>query len=246
MERHLNLIKNETGINEKRVLPRFPFCYLIFKTYKDQERSEAKVFEVKDISLTGMQLGIKEGKHDFHKSSTFIGSLHWISSEIEVQGRIKWVTPHRVGVEFDEGVKLREDINKFLDLEQITKHIKPLHNPHYELETPTSLKYWLRADGPLELFVWTHPGGEFKIFQIIILDKFIEWEDIHGIKTGKLLSKRDLDTPLITEDEFIFSIDQDIDTAKEDLALKFLSFLPPEYLPHEVIEFIKLKLAHKN
>jgi hypothetical protein len=245
MERHFNLIKNETGISEKRVLPRFPFGYLVFKSLKDQERSDAKIFEVKDISLTGMQISIKDGKHDYHKSSTFIGTIHWVGEEIEVHGKVKWVTPSRVGMEFDPGEKQAKDIGEFLNLEKTSKHLKKLHSPDYELELPGNLKYWVHADGPIDLFVWTHPDGEFKKFQAIIYETFVEWEDIHGVKTGRLISKRDLDTPLITEDEFIFAIDQEIDTFKEARALDFINLIPKDYLPEEVFHFLKVKLGHR-
>ncbi len=245
MERHLNLIKNELGISEKRILPRFPFCYLVFRSVKDQERGESKVFEIKDISSTGMQIQVKTGKHDYHKSSTFVGHIFWVGKELEVHGKVKWVTPNRVGLEFDKGEKLSQDIQNFLSLDDAVQHLKPLHGQNYDLDLPSSLKYWLRADGPIELFVWTHNDGEFKKFQIIVYENFVEWEDIQGLKTGRLLSKRDVDTPLITEDEFVFSIDQSIDEQREELAIDFIEKIPEEFLPPQAIEFIKLKLRRR-
>ncbi len=245
MDRQFNLIKNETGISEKRVLPRFPFCYLVFRSAKDQERGEPKVFEIKDISQTGMQIEVKSGKHDYHKSSTFLGHLHWAHKQIEVHGKVKWVTPNRVGFEFDNGQKLSEDLSDFLSLDDAVAHLKPLHQNHYDLDLPASLKYWLRADGPVEVFIWTHNDGEFKKVQIIIFENFVEWEDTLGLKTGRLLSKRDIDTPLITEDEFVFSIDQTINREREELAALFINKIPEEYIPAEVCEFIKVKLRYR-
>ena len=57
MERHLSLIKTDYQEMEKRVFPRFPFGLMMFR----ESSSEKKVFEVKDISLTGMQISIKDG-----------------------------------------------------------------------------------------------------------------------------------------------------------------------------------------
>ncbi|MBL7664354.1 MAG: PilZ domain-containing protein [Bacteriovoracaceae bacterium] len=240
--KQFSLIKNEEGINEKRVLPRFPFCYFIFKTMRDQARGESKTFEVKDISVTGMQLAIIDGKHDFHKSSTFYGTIHWGNQELEVHGSVVWATPSRVGVEFDRGTKLVAGLKNFLSLDNIMPNLRPLHAPDYALELPGNLKYWLRADGPLELFLWKHSHGEYSKFQMIILENFIEWEDGHGLKTGRLLSKRDVDTPLITEDEFIFSIDNTVNKNTENLGLEFIKRIPEEFLSKECIEFIKFKL----
>ena len=51
----LNLVKDE-AVLEKRVFPLFPFSSLFFKVDK-----AGHIFEVKDISHTGMQIEIKDG-----------------------------------------------------------------------------------------------------------------------------------------------------------------------------------------
>ena len=57
MEPQLNLIKNVSAKIEKRVFPRFPFSYL---TFKGAHCAEGKVFEVVDISLTGMTMEVEK------------------------------------------------------------------------------------------------------------------------------------------------------------------------------------------
>ena len=75
MERRFNLIKSDFEKHEKRVLPRFPFCYL---TFKSDETS--RVYEVKDISYTGMQLALKDDEHNFKEDSALKGHIHWLGS----------------------------------------------------------------------------------------------------------------------------------------------------------------------
>ena len=58
MARHLNLVQSDFEQLEKIVFPRFPFCYLTFKC----DEYDTHVFEVKDISQTGMQLALKNGE----------------------------------------------------------------------------------------------------------------------------------------------------------------------------------------
>jgi hypothetical protein len=244
MERRLNLIKNQEGKSEKRVFPRYPLTYLIFKSMKEQANSEPKLFEVIDISETGMQLEIKAGKHDYHINSVVTGSVHWKGEELEVNGKVIWTTPRRVGVEFDETRNIKDNVSNFLNLKTIVEYLKPLHREEYGIELPGKLKYWLRADGPVELFVWQHSDGEISKFQVLIFDQFIEWEDAVGIKTGRLLSKRDADTPLISEDEFIFQIDTEVDPSRTERGSELISLISEDLLNKTLKEFLQVKLGH--
>lgn len=231
----LNLVRNDIHRNEKRTFPRFPYCFLTFKANK-----ESHVFEVKDISHSGMQLAFRDGEHHYQNDNQIKGKMHWQGREVELEGEIKWSTPERIGVKFSES--FLDDVKSFLSIDNIVKSLRPLHQSGLDLEVPRSLKYWLRGDGPNEIFVWCHPDGEFSRFHFIIMQNFIEWEDGKGVQTGKALTKRDLDTPLITEDEFVFEMDDYIDEEKTNLALKLLNTLPEQLLSSETIDFIRLKL----
>ena len=98
MERHLNLIKTDFEQTEKRIFPRFPFSYLTFKA--DSTSSERNVFEIKDISYTGMQLCLKDGGHDFTPGRQINGTVHWQKASLDTIGTVKWVSGSRIGVEF--------------------------------------------------------------------------------------------------------------------------------------------------
>ena len=81
MERHLNLVKSDFERLEKRILPRFPICYL---TFKASEEGSNRVFEVKDISDTGMQLALRDGEHSIEKGSSIKGTIRWQGREIVI------------------------------------------------------------------------------------------------------------------------------------------------------------------
>jgi hypothetical protein len=75
------------------------------------------------------------------------------------------------------------------------------------------------------------------------MEKYIEWADGFGLKTGRIMSKRDINTPLVDEDEFVFKIDEVIDDEKIDLACTLVSELTEEKLTSETLDFIRLKLG---
>lgn len=239
MARHLNLVKSDFEKLEKRVFPRFPFCYLTFKSSSKTEH----VFEVKDISQTGMQLGLKNGMHNMEESEQIHGSIHWLGKELDITGDIKWTTDRRLGVEFSTAPSLREKIGDFLSVKNFAQNLKPIHKMDVGSELPAKLKYWLRSDGPVELFVWQHLDGELAKFQILIMENFIEWEDGAGLKTGRIISKRDIDTPLITEDEFVFKIDPVIDDHKISLSKELTQKVTEDQLSAGTLDFIKMKLG---
>lgn len=238
MERRFNLIKSDFEKHEKRILPRFPFCYLTFKPDES-----ARVYEVKDISHSGMQLSLKEENHPFLEDSTLKGHIHWLGKNLDIVGTVKWQTANRVGVEFFKKREILDSVREFLQMDEMVKRLKPLHKVDDGLEIPARLKYWLQSDGPVEFFIWQHGDGEIAKFQILFLEIFVEWEDGLGIKTGRILSKRNVDTPLINEDEWVFNMDQNIDIEKLEKVKRLATLVSETLLPPEIRTFLVRQLS---
>ena len=238
MERRFNLIKSDFEKHEKRILPRFPFCYLTFKS-----DDTSRVYEIKDISHTGMQLSLKEAEHNFKEESALKGHIHWLGQSLDISGTVKWHTANRIGVEFQKKREVLEKVQDFLQMEAMVKRLKPLHKVDGGLEIPARLKYWLRSDGPVELFIWQHGDGEIAKFQVLFMETFVEWEDGLGVKTGRILSKRNVDTPLINEDEWVFNMDQNIDVERLSRVKELTSLITSELLPSETKTFLVRQLS---
>lgn len=238
MERRFNLIKSDFEKHEKRILPRFPFCYLTFKADGD-----SRVYEVKDISHTGMQLSLKEDEHQFKEDLALRGHIHWLGKNLDITGTVKWHTQNRIGVEFVKRREVIEKVQDFLETKEMAKRLKPLHKVSEGLEIPARLKYWLRSDGPVELFLWQHGDGELAKCQILFMEIFVEWQDGIELKTGRILSKRNVDSPLLTEDEWVFQIDQNVDVQKLEKVKKLIQLISDELLPEEVRNFIVRQLS---
>lgn len=239
MENHFSLIKNTRGTQEVRKLPRFPFCYL---TFKCDDGENDRVFEVVDISPSGIQLNLKSSI-SLKNGSLLSGHLHWAGDKIEIKAQVIWQNQQRVGLEFANMTQFRKEIEKFLTIPRFAKHLKPIHEMNFGAELPTNLKYWLRADGPCEVFIWNHPRVAFECFQILIMEHFVEWQDGIGLKTGRVLSKRNVDSPLLTEDEFVFLFDHEIDGKKLKQALSLIENTQSEYLDKETFNFLFMKLG---
>lgn len=239
MERHLSLIKTEYPELEKRVFPRFPFGFMIFR-----DVSHGKMmFEVKDISLTGMQLCFKDGTHNYTIGSSVSGELHWRGSQITLKGKVQWVREASLGLAFESSISFEEKMRSFLSFDNIVAHIKPLHKADLTFDLPNNLKYWLKADGVLDLYVWEHASQGISRFQVLMMEHFIEWEEGVGIKTGKVMTQRDLETPLSLEDEFIFEIDQEAQPLKIEMALGVVRKISEDLLPNDAKEFLIYKLG---
>jgi hypothetical protein len=240
MDRHLNLIKTGYKEIEKRIFPRFPFSYL---TFKGKERSDGHVFEVMDISYLGMQICLKNGGHSYITGHDIEGTVHWKGAKLNTIGTVKWVKGTRLGVSFIDSVDFENKVKKFLSVKNIIAGMRPVHNSGLELDLPANLKYWIRADGPVELFIWQHADGELSKFQFILLDHFVEWEDGKGLRTGLVLSKIDYDTPLSFEDEFLFQFEENLNLDVTQMAHRVISEMPEDYLNTDICNFLKTKLG---
>jgi hypothetical protein len=240
MPRNFSLIKSQTE-PEKRVLPRFPFCFL---TLKLDDKKMQHAMEVKDISYSGMQVQLKDGNHGLKTGQKVRGTLYWHQQKMSVQAEIKWTTPKRLGLAFEEQSELQDEVREFLSLQNIIPALRPIHSEDIGIELPVSLRYWLRADGPVEVFIWSHNDREHSKFQFIMFENFVEWEDGEGLQTGRVLTKRDVDTPLLSEDEFVFQIDTELDEDRLDKAVALIESLSEKHLPEDVISFLSRKLNY--
>lgn len=236
MQRHLNLVESDFEHFEKRVLPKFPFSYLIFKT-------TGQTFEVQDISFSGMQLAIKSGDLSGKENDILNGVVYWNGKELDIQSKIKWKKGKRLGVEFSHKTTQRNNVNDFLSVEAFSSALKPLHSEKLNLDLPSKLKYWLHSDGPAQIFIWQHNDGELSKFQIILMENFIEWTDGEGLMTGRVISKRGIETPLIDEDEFVFKIDSSLDKEKKITFKNFISKIDSSKLSQETLNFLSMKLG---
>jgi hypothetical protein len=243
MDRHLSLIKTDYQQLEKRVFPRFPFGFMIFREEGAQGANAKMVFEVKDISLSGMQLTWRDGAHSYTEGINIEGILQWRESTIRVIGKVQWITEGRIGLSFDSCISFENKMRNFLSFENIVTHIKPLHKNDINLDLPNNLKYWLKADGVLEIFVWEHSSSGISRFQILLMEYFIEWEEGVGVRTGRILTQRNLDTPLSLEDEFVFQIDDGAKQDKIDMALGVARKIQTDHLPSEARDLIVSKLG---
>ena len=241
MERQFGLIKSDLAQLKTRVLPHYPFCQMMFKESKDT-KEHRRVFEVKDITRTGMQITLKDGGHTHLPGDIIEGELHWKSEKVQVQCKVKWVQDAKLGVKFKSDETL-EGIKNFLSCENVSNALRPVHNQDIGLELPPTLKYWLRADGPVEFFLWQHSDGELSYFQVILFEHFVEWKDGEGVTTGRVMTQRDLDTPLVSEDEFVFKMDEGGAQDRVKMAQNLVDHLNEAHLPKAVIEFLKLKLG---
>lgn len=237
-ERRFNLIKTDFEQQEKRIFPRFPVCYLTFKP-----EQQARAYEVKDISYTGMQLGVLEGAQGLSEGQELQGTVHWLGERMSLQGRVMWSTGVRAGVEFIKRPETAKAVLKFLAEDRLVAALKPLHKVDYGADLPAKLKYWLRSDGPVEVFVWQHQDGELSQFQILLLENFVEWQDGVGLKTGRIMSKRNVDTPLLDEDELMFRVDPSLDDDKLQRVRSLVDKIPADLLTSQAKDFLLMKLS---
>ena len=219
----------------KRVFPRYPFSFLVFKA---QERA----FEVRDISFRGMQISLKDGEHGLSPGDCLNGELHWKGEVLSLDIQIKWAEKDTVGGAFERDGDFDKKIQSFFCVENILKELRPLHLQEAERELPKNLKYWFKSDGSVEFFVWCRGNGQISSFQGIVLDKFLEWEEGREVWTGRILKHRDLETPLDYWEEFFFEEDSMPNSFVVDFAHKIFSGLSKEHVSDEDRKFLLFHL----
>ena len=234
----LNLIKSASANLEKRILPRFPLTLMTFRA----DQFEAHSFEVRDISFSGMQVALKTGNHGLTINDEISGVLMWAGQKLKIKGTVRWCDEHRVGLLFDSTNGLATEIKKFLSTDILASRMRPLHHGSFEMDLPSDLKYWLKSDGPAEIFIWQHRDGELSRFQFLLMDKLIEWVDGAGIRTGQVVKHNDADTPLSFKEEIDFHVDTEPCTDSLEMAYNIINKISEDSLPKEALSFLSIKL----
>lgn len=239
----LHVIKdsNETENIEKRVLPRFPYSYLSFKWTVDGESKG--IFSINDINHTGMQIESKNEDFNLSQGEEVKGQIHGPTINSEIKGVVRWQEGNKFGIEFSQEQTQVESLKEYLSLENFAKALRPIQKINGGADLPANLNTYLRADGPVEIFIWQYNDGFTSKIQIIMLNEFVEWVDGSGLITGKVISKRNQDLPLNPENEYLFSLDQSVDRAKLDKAKTLVQSVDSSLLEEKNLEFLRLKLG---
>jgi len=233
MEKVFNLIKNDDGNVERRVFPRFPISTMTFKSGSDS------VFEVVDISSTGMQIRKRDGGHTFKPSDKCVGEIHWKGSSLECDGEVKWIGTSRLGVSFICNEKFDEEFLTFLSVDNVIARMKPLHlSGSIGGDLPRDLSCWLQSDGPLEIFVWCHRNGEVSKVQIIFFRKILEWVDGGDVTEGRIIDDRNKETPLTLESELTIGIGNVFNKSEYQYLNSFVKKIPEHFIKDEYRELI--------
>lgn len=242
------------------------------KSISSEERCSNldSIFEVNDVSFTHLYIALRGGRHTYLTGDKICGKLRWHGQEIYIEGKVKWSTDNSIYITILEHLEQLEQINQhmrgliqdvnyptssnhatndlksFLSVHNVALGLKAIHQlqqSELSLDLPRFLKYWLHAGCLLEIFIWQHSNNEFSRFQIIFLGNFLEWEDGIGIKTGRTISKREIETPLSEEDEVTLSIDNKWDPHKLELFREVVKSLTSKHIPLTAIEFLLIKLS---
>lgn len=235
----LNLIKNPDADLEKRILPRFPLTLMTFRA----DQFEGHSFEVRDISFSGMQLGLKDGDHGITVGEQVTGVLMWAGQKLKLKGTVRWADRKRFGLMFDTTNGLAGEVKDFLSTDILAQRMRPLHDGTFDMDIPADLKYWLKSDGPAEVFIWQHRDGELARFQFLLMDKLIEWVDGAGVRTGQVVKHHDADAPLSYEEEIDFHVDPSPCEDSLLMAAQILSKVSQKCLPKSAVEFLVMKMS---
>lgn len=243
MRATLNLIKTEFKEIEKRTFPRFPFSNLVFKISFSE--GNVSYFSVKDFSFTGMQINIEDFEKQcfqFQPGKILNGNIKWDGDCLHVQAKIEWIKKESIGLSFNISEKFKKDIYDFLSPQKIISHLKALHFLEIAKNYSNNLKYWLKADGVFELFIWEYSMTGISKIQMSYLGEYVEWEESLGFKTAKIIRQKNLDRPLTPEDELVFEVDEVISSTKIQNCLELIQNIPENFLSKEALYFLNLKL----
>ena len=237
MESHITLVKNTDKRMEKRILPRFPFSFFIFKS----AGKSPEMFEIKDISRDGMRLCLKSGEHSYKKGDQIKGTLKLKERAVRATGTVRWANEESLGVEFTDSFPTKH-IPVLLNRDYVLDRLESVHEEDYSIDLPPNLRYWLRCDGVFEFFIWACDNGGITRFQMVFTGFFLEWQEEEKLKTGTVHYVKTCSLPS-SEEEFSFHFESKVNPKTVEFAFDIVKNMTEEHLPDKVLTFIRSKIA---
>jgi hypothetical protein len=242
MPADLKLIVDHEDRNlKKRVFPHFPLNYLTFKVRPRDSKLVSHAYEVNFLSFDGMQLSIKLGKNLFKEGDQVVGSLNWWGELLEIEGNVRWVRGHHLGVKFHS--KCQDELKQFVGLEKVLLKMRKVDLNDEFLKVPQDLSLWLRSDGIFDLYTWKNTDGSYRRVHLSYMQQVLEWENQQGLTTGKIFSKRDIETPLWQEHEYYLQVDHQLNPNTHEFFQRFIENLPEDSVPSDLASLLKHRFA---
>lgn len=244
MERALTLIRNEGERTERRLLPRFPLSLLVFK---EGTGGGGRVFEIRDISPSGMRIerGRGAGPPTHGPGDRIEGRARLRDREVGVRGTVRWARGPGLGVAFDPDPGLRRDVGAFLAGKNAMRGIRRLHDDPSALGRPEGMSHWLRSDGAFELFVWDDGGGGVARFLMLFAGRFAEWRGPLSLQTGTVPHAGGGRGGPEGVEERLLRFDPAPDAGTAAQAAGMADALTTEHLPADVLRLVRRKLRER-
>lgn len=218
MKTELELLSSskKVPLKLKLSLPRYPIPQMTFKSNLSEHG-----FEVRDVTASGFQVENKLSHINWKIGEKITGNLKCHNEKIPIEADVIWIKQNRAGLKFSGENTVELISEKVLDLEELVKSIKYLHET-LNHEKPLNLKYWLQASGPLEFMVWGDQSEYLSSCLWVYSHFFVQWTSYDGLKTGKIFRQRDEDEWNLLEGECVLIYD---DILNQELLKKVTTFI---------------------
>lgn len=173
-------------LEDKRVLPRFPLQSEQVKIHFD---SYARIFALRDLSMTGMGIDLLEHGDVllFPEGQVYSSELHLHGEWFPLQLRVARNGAASVGFSLvDPSDDLRERIERFLDPIRIGRSFKKISMENAPEAFGEGITCWFHGESNSDLYLCESADGQLYRFLLTWNGLFCEWSDPDGLRTGEL------------------------------------------------------------
>ncbi len=193
MEAPMGKDANESNIDQRRVVPRYPLPKEKVKfIFEEMER----VFGVRDISTKG--LGITLLDHGeallFPVGFTCNAELKLSGDPFRVKLTVKRISAWAVGFVFEDiAPEAQKAIERSIEPIRLGKSLKEVPPALASQATARGISAWYHGDGSTNLYLWFDKRGGIERALLALGDRVWDWSGEFGVRTGRLEQMEGLD-----------------------------------------------------
>ena len=143
-----------------------------------------EVVRLKDISARGFSCEVSPQTYKkFEIGDAYDAQLRYLGKDLEAQIKVAWKSGISTGFELiNPSQETLSFFKRLLFPMEIASSLKKVEAQFMSANLDN--KIWYHGESGCDFILWRDSEGQLEAWQLIVLDKFIEWNESGGLRTG--------------------------------------------------------------
>ena len=197
LDKALGQSKNELPpkrLRNRRIFDRFDIDHKHLSLMNDQD-----ILLVRDLSERGFSTEVSErGFKRLIVGDVYLCRIRYLGEIYEAQAGVRWKSKGFVGFEIlKTSRQLKQFMRRLIRPIEIGTSLQKVDDRYIQMHDNEGMNWYHGAD-ETNFYLWEDDVGELRSWKLESTDKFIKWDPVNGLTTGKMLQNSEAPDQILT------------------------------------------------